>query len=350
MLNSSFTTLNPTDSLENFTCKQIEFSCPSKFNDSASKTIPVEYILGNVFICIFSLIGVICNTVALIVFRRLKWHRENAMLLFIISTVTNLLACVGITSYCSYLIIKYYKRNYIWKQITCIGFSLPVSIGITSSLRCAFLVAIERLMAQWFAFQWLRWSTVYKWLLMAIIWSWTIFQESFWLYFIPEDSCVLWCFWGYLSYPNSGTWLKVETISDFCFALATALIFLIVPISDTIRGKSLVRQIKKECFIITETNIYLKQREKVARIRLLSFIYLIGFFCTSFLNVSISYFFTCEKNSTWKTSVNVQAGLNVLTNVHIALTSLIFLIDASFRWELKRCLNRLLCVLGKIKM
>lgn len=298
-------------------------------------------VLGNSSKCFVSFLGLLTNCTTLIIFHRRKWFKQKQMLFFTASTVTNLMSCITIfIPTIIFLSLLKFESSLSMKQTTCLAYIMPSATTNTISMRFGLLIAIDRLLAQWHSFEWFRSPVWKKWVLISIICVWSIFQIVFWFYFVDKDKELPWCFWNDLAFPKHAWWHPVVELCNFSFNLLTVVFFLLVPLSTICRpSKSFIKQINSECFIMYEQNIFLKNRETLARIRLLSFIYVAGFLCTlcvgSFLaEVAASCYFLIQ----FKTSLLLSSLSDILMNVHFTFTPFIFLLDASFRHELKRFL------------
>lgn len=290
--------------------------------------------LGNLFISFF---GMTTNVFTLIVFHRIKWFKRKQLLLFVVSTTANFISCLTMFIPRFVLILMTFcEENYVWRQFTCVAFQVPSSIAFTSTQEFILLVALDRMGAQWSSFDWLRMKAVYKWIMVVLFFFWAIIQESLWLLFTPNDVCVVSCFIGCIAYPKTW-WHFVVSISDFLVCATTVILFLSVPMVTICKRKSVFQQIRTECFIIHGENIYLTQRQCVARVRLLSFIYVAGFTCTLFWGTVLSDY-VCNVNTVSASYLNLAA--EALQNVHVVFSPFIFLLDASFRHEVKRLFSK----------
>lgn len=290
----------------------------------------------NISKCIVAVLGITTNTVTLVVFHRIRWFRRDQMLFFLITTFATLITCFCLLVPSIFFVTAMcLDKDRMWKQFTCVSLMVPGSAALTSLQRFTLLVAVDRVGAQWFSYQWSKFKVIYKWTAVFLFAVWSIGQESFWLAFIEEDRCVVSCFFGYFVYPVTW-WHTVVNVSDMVVTIFIFLLFIAVPVATVCRQKSVFKQIKSECFIIQEQNIFLPQRESLARVRLLSFIYVAGFICTTCSGMILSEQYGFANLDPTK-SLYMNAAANFLKNIHFVFSPFIFLIDASFRRELCRC-------------
>lgn len=312
-----------------------QFPCNYSSNVTIDRKLSHFVPLATIAKCLIAFLGIITNGTALIIFYRINWFRRNQMITFIVGTVTNLLACCSLFGSATVLTIGHLYEHYIWKQLTCVGIMVPAIATLTLSQKVLLLMALDRILAHWMSFQWFRMKLIYKWVPVVFLFVYCVLQESLWLAFVDEDTCVLSCFFGYVNYPKTW-WLKFVTVSDSAFNFLTVVMFFMVPVSTVCHGKSFVRQMKSECFIIYDMNIFLKDRQTLARMRLLSFIYVSGFLCTMLIGaVTHQYTQNVLFNLNHKLLYIVIAA-NCLMFVHLVFSPLVFIIDASFRWDLRR--------------
>lgn len=284
---------------------------------------------------IISFIGLFNNMVILIIFYRLKWFKNDQMLFFINGTIVDFVECLA-----NFFVNIYFVISLLWplkygisSQLTCVALTVLIKIPSACVGRFCFVIAFDRLLAQWYPAKWYQMGKLYHWTVVSIVWLWAIVQEGGWLFFIKNEQCVVACL-GYSSYPKVPTWTLFSTIGDMSMAISTIIIYIFIPILTWLTFNSCVNS------MIERNNSVFFCRQILNRIRLISLIMIPCFLCTIVIGAMISDFSNdCVFNST-KSLIYPAIG-NLFLNFSSVIVPYVYFADAIFRAETLKLISNL---------
>lgn len=226
------------------------------------------------------LVGVINNTLLLLVAHRLQWLYQPQYALIVAQTCVDMLLSVLMIAQSLYPLSFYYTGTpNILTQAGCVGWYIPFQIAQDADQRTSLMVAIDRLINAIVPFQWAALGWSYRLIMLGIAWSWALVEELTWLAF-TEDVCVKICITD--SYPSSG-WDTFVMVSD---TLSSAIIIFSYLILPPLSG-SVLKRLNCSHLVVAIDHMEQREREIVRRVRRLSVLTIVSYVCTTFVGFTL---------------------------------------------------------------
>lgn len=275
-----------------------------------------------------SFFGLFNNAIALWIFYRLKWYKKPQTLFFINGTIVDFIECLS-----NFVVNIYYAISLLWpmkygiiSQLKCVAVTVFIKIPSTCLGRFCFVIAFDRLFAQWYPAKWYKMGKLYHWIWVFSVWIWSAIQEAGWLFVVKQDQCVVACL-GYSSYPTAPGWNYFSMVGDFSMDIGTIVIYFFIPIVTSFTLKPCINST-----IVRNNNLFFC-RQILSRVRLISLIMIPCYLCTIVIGAFLSDFSNDCVFDVARSFIYPAIG-NFFLNFSSVIVPYVYLADAEFRIEL----------------
>lgn len=251
------------------------------FDNGSYRNESVKYMQIGLISFSFSLtlgfIGIVNNILLLIMFYRLKWMKKRKVILFLNLAIVDLLVCLSAFTDSLFSIVKYIKfKTDVEKQIECVETFIWFYLLCIISGRIALCIAIDRLLMSYFLYRKFVYEKHIKYAAVAANWVGQIIYETFYVSKIPNDKCVIACL-GYVSFPKT-TMFKATTILNNVLSGLIIISYVLIPLLAKFRiAYSFIHVRKQNTVLGNASDLKKHQHEFLARIRLMSSVYITGY-------------------------------------------------------------------------
>lgn len=224
-------------------------------------------------------IGIVNSIIVLIVSYRLDWFFQPYYTFLVNQAFLDLLSSLASFSESSFALVHYFLLTPpVMTEMQCLAIFAPINMFGSWSGKATLLVAIDRISTVMWPHRWLRSGMRHRIILMTVIFVWACILELTWLALIDSSMCVKLCF-NYFIYPADYWWTDVVTANDVIQCVSIIVIYITLPFfSSTIFDRL-------NCSFLTVAieNLEEMQQDIIKRVRRLSLIVGVSYFCTTFI-------------------------------------------------------------------